>query len=220
MINTPVLQLPDFSEPFILETEASYGGIGAVLMHDKHPIAYLSKALGPKSMGLSIYEKEFLAIILVVQKYRAYLICGTFIVRTDQKSLKYLLEQKIYTPLQHKYMTKLKGYTNTIEYKKGNENMAANVVAQEAIVECTIRPHDVSFYQFESGLVKYKGKVYVGSNTSLRIQIIEFMHQSNIGGHSGVQGTVKRIQTTFLWPGIKQHVKEIVSKSPICQINE
>lgn len=117
-------------------------------------------------------------------------------------------------------MTKLMGYTNTIEYKKGNENRAADVIAQEAIVECTIRPHDVSFYQFEFGLVKYKGKVYVGSNTSLRIQIIEFMHQSNIGGHSGVQGTVKRIQTTFLWPGMKQQVKEMVSKSPICQINE
>lgn len=68
MVNTPVLELPDFSKLFVLETDASYGGIGAVLMQDKHPLAYLSKALGPKSMGLSIYEKEFLAIILAVQK--------------------------------------------------------------------------------------------------------------------------------------------------------
>lgn len=69
MTQTPVLQLPDFSKPFVLETDTSYSGIGAVLMQDKHPLAYLSKALGPKSVGLSIYEKEFLAIILAVQKW-------------------------------------------------------------------------------------------------------------------------------------------------------
>lgn len=57
MINTQVLQLPDFSKSFILETNASYGGIRVVLMQDKHPLAYFSKALGHNSMGLSIYEK-------------------------------------------------------------------------------------------------------------------------------------------------------------------
>lgn len=68
MTKTSVLQLPDFSKSFVLETDASYRGIGAVLMHDKHPLAYLSKALGPKPMGLSIYEKEFPSIILTVKK--------------------------------------------------------------------------------------------------------------------------------------------------------
>lgn len=68
-------------------------------MEDKHHLAYLSKALGPESMGLSIYEKEFLVIILAVYKWIAYPICGTFVIRTDQKSLRYLLEHKITTPL-------------------------------------------------------------------------------------------------------------------------
>jgi hypothetical protein len=58
LVQAPVLSLPDFAKTFILETDASDLGVGAVLMQDGHPIANLSKALGPKSRGLSTYEKE------------------------------------------------------------------------------------------------------------------------------------------------------------------
>jgi hypothetical protein len=53
----PVLKLPDFSRSFAIETDACATGIGAVLTQDGHPIAFISKALGPKSQGLSTYEK-------------------------------------------------------------------------------------------------------------------------------------------------------------------
>lgn len=119
MLTTPVLKLPDFSKPFIVETDACYYGLGVVLMQDQHPLAFLSKALGVKNLGLSIYEKEFLAILLAVEKWRVYLLHASFIIRTDQKSLKYLLEQKVSTPLQHRYLTKLWGFDYQIEYKKG-----------------------------------------------------------------------------------------------------
>ncbi|XP_071914038.1 uncharacterized protein [Coffea arabica] len=57
MCTTPVLAVPDFTQPFIIETDACYSGIGAVLMQNRRPISYLSQALGQKNMGLSIYEK-------------------------------------------------------------------------------------------------------------------------------------------------------------------
>lgn len=131
MTTTPVLQLPNFEKPFIVETNASYHGIGVVLMQGGHPLAYLSKALGPKSVGLSIYEKEFLAILLDVQKWRSYFINGIFVIRTDPKSFKYLLEQKLSTPLQHKYLAKLMGFNYTIEYKKGLDNKAADALSRK-----------------------------------------------------------------------------------------
>lgn len=90
--------------------------------------------------------------------------------------------------------------------------------AQEAIVECTVRPHDVSYFQYMAGLLKFKGKMYVGSATNLREQIITYFHESNLGGHSGILGTYQRVQLVFLWPHFKQQVKDMVSKCSVCQI--
>jgi hypothetical protein len=73
LIEAPVLAAPNFAKQFVVETDASDHGIGAVLMQDNHPIAYLSKPLGPRNQGLSVYEKECLAILLAVEKWRSYL---------------------------------------------------------------------------------------------------------------------------------------------------
>jgi len=73
MATTPVLALPNFQDTFEVETNASDIGIGAVLMQKGQPIAFLSKALGDKHKHMSIYEKEFLALIMAVEKWRQYL---------------------------------------------------------------------------------------------------------------------------------------------------
>ena len=73
LVLTPVLALPDFSKPFQLQTDASDLGVGAVLLQDGHPLAFVSKALGPRTRALSTYEKEFLAILVAVEQWRSYL---------------------------------------------------------------------------------------------------------------------------------------------------
>lgn len=66
--NTPFLALPDFSKAFVVETDVCHTGVGAVLMQKDRQLAFLSKALSAKHLGLSTYEKELLTIIMVVQK--------------------------------------------------------------------------------------------------------------------------------------------------------
>jgi len=130
MLTAPVLALPDFTKTFVVETDAAGEGIGAVLMQDSHPIAYLSKALSPKHQALSTYEKEFMAVVLAVEKWRPYLLGRHFIIKTDHFSLKYLLEQKVTTAFQSKWLSKLMGYDYEICYKKGKENTAADSLSR------------------------------------------------------------------------------------------
>lgn len=73
LISAPVLVLLDFSKTFVVETDTSGKGIGAVLMQDQHPIAYISKALSPRQQDMSIYERELLDIVYAVQKWGTYL---------------------------------------------------------------------------------------------------------------------------------------------------
>lgn len=82
LTSAPVLGLLDFSKQFTVETDASDAGIGAVLSQEGHPIAYLSKALGPRSKGLSTYEKECMAILLAVDHWRSYLQHQEFLILT------------------------------------------------------------------------------------------------------------------------------------------
>ena len=69
MSTCPVLALPDFTRPFILECDALGEGIGAVLMQDRHPIAYESKKLTPTERLYSIYDKEMLPIVHALTKF-------------------------------------------------------------------------------------------------------------------------------------------------------
>lgn len=106
-------------------------GIGAVLMQDRRPIAYTSKKLGVKNQSLSTYEKELMALYTAVTKWKHYLLGNEFIIKTDQISLKYLLEQKVNTPMQHKGLSKLLGLNYKMEYKKGVENKVADALSRK-----------------------------------------------------------------------------------------
>ena len=130
LVTAPVLALPDFNKVFVVETDASKEGIGAVLMQDSHPLAFLSKALGPRWQNLSVYEKELLAIVCAVQKWEQYLCGSHFIIKTDQKSLKWLLQQRISTPFQHFWLSKLMGFDYEIQYKGGTENVVADALSR------------------------------------------------------------------------------------------
>lgn len=132
MMTTPVLALPDFDKEFVIETDACDRGIGAVLSQNGHPIAFYSKALGVKNSKLSTYEKEFLAILMAVDKWRCYLQRGSFVIRSDHKSLSHLQDQSLATDLQKKAMTKLAGLQFTVQYKKGAENKVADALSRVA----------------------------------------------------------------------------------------
>lgn len=76
LTNTPVLALPDFNQPFVVQTDASGSGVGAVLLQQGHHIAYFSKPLALSLRLGSAYSKEMYAITELVKKWRQYLLGG------------------------------------------------------------------------------------------------------------------------------------------------
>ena len=121
-----MLALPDFNLPFAIENDACDTGVGAVLMQKGHPIAYMSKSLGIMNHKLSVYEKEFLAVMMAVEKWRQYSQQGPFLILMDHKSLCNLCDQHLTTDIQKKAIAKLVGLQFQFKYKKGIDNGAAD----------------------------------------------------------------------------------------------
>ncbi|KAJ9557386.1 hypothetical protein OSB04_012000 [Centaurea solstitialis] len=136
LTQTPVLAFPNFSEPFTIETDASGVGVGDVLTQNKHPIAYFSKALGPRHMRLATYERELLAIVAAIDRWRGYVMGRLFVIKTDHQALKHILDQKECNPTLQKWLNKLIGLEYTVIYQKGSENLVADALSR--------RPHENS----------------------------------------------------------------------------
>ena len=122
----PVLRMPNFSLPFVVDADASGLGLGAVLMQDGHPVAYFSKGLGPRGQSKPIYEKELMAIVLVVQKWRHYLLGRRFTIWTDERSLHFIMQQHEVGAEYQKWVSKLMGFDFEIKFKSGSSNAATD----------------------------------------------------------------------------------------------
>ena len=104
LCTAPVLQSPNFSQPFVLQTDASDRGLGTVLTqwdenNCDHPVTYFSRKLQPHEQRYSTVEKECLAICLGVEAFRVYLLGRQFHVQTDHHALQWLNQFKDSMPI-------------------------------------------------------------------------------------------------------------------------
>jgi hypothetical protein len=202
--SAPVLQLPDFSSPFAVETDASGSGIGAVLSQNNHPLAFVSKALGPKNRGLSTYEKEYLDILMAVDQWRPYLLHDEFIIYTDQRSLSHLTEQKLNMSWQQKVFTKLLGLQYKILYKKGIVNSAVDSLSR--------RPHEYSkLYHISSSSPQWLLENMDGYQQDHHAQqlLSELAMTASPAGHYKLQNGVIKYKSRF-WLGANSNLQRKV----------
>jgi hypothetical protein len=130
MSTCPVLALPDFSQPFVLECDASGVGIGAFFMQGEHPIAFEIRNLNDSERLYPIYDKEMLDIMHALTKFRQYLVGSRFVVKTDHNSLNYFLDQKDLSERKKKWVSKIQAFDFDIEYVKGKSNIVADALSR------------------------------------------------------------------------------------------
>ena len=137
LLSPPLLAYPDFSKPFIVRTDASTHGLGAVLCQEQgakagpQVIAYASRSLKASEKHYSPYKLEFLALFwAVTAKFQDYLKGSSFTVWTDHNPLTYILTSAKLDSTGHRWLAQLSNFQFDIKYKPGRHNGDADALSR------------------------------------------------------------------------------------------
>lgn len=202
LITPPILIYPDMNQEFILTTDASGKGLGAVLSQMKdgrdRPIAYASRALSQAEINRhrdSAIEKELLAIVWAVKHFRHYLYGSKFTIYTDHKPLIHLNSMNNANDKLMRFKMELAEYDFEIRYKQGPINTNADTLSRMFLLHC------------------------VDENEQKKM--MEECHSSPLAGHRNANTTVERIKEIgFSWPSVRKDVEKFVRMCDSCQKNK
>ena len=135
LCSKPVLQLPDFSKPFVVQVDASERGLGAILCQkddhgDEHPIVFCSRKLLDRERTLATTEKECLGLVWAIQLLRPYLFGYPFVVETDHNALVWLYKVKDTNQKLLRWSLILQQYNFTVKHKRGKDNANADALSR------------------------------------------------------------------------------------------
>ena len=133
LTEAPVLAYPQFNpsaEQFILQTDASATGIGAILEQGGRVVAYASRTLSSSEKNYSVIQRECLAIIFALKQFRHYLLGCKFSLLTDHAPLQWLSSQKM-EGLLARWALAFQEFDFIIAYRKGSENQNADALSRQ-----------------------------------------------------------------------------------------
>jgi hypothetical protein len=135
LTTTPVLMRPDFDKPFILVTDASRVGIGAILTQldsegHEHPIQYISRGLRGSEVNYGVSKLEGLAIVWAVKIFRPYLLGKKFTIITDHSAINGLLKSQEPTGILARWISILNEYDYEVKYRPGRVNESADFLSR------------------------------------------------------------------------------------------
>jgi len=244
--SAPVLALPNFQLEFIVECDASTHGFGAVLLQDKHPIAFFSRPVAPRHRSLAAYERELIGLVHAIRHWRPYLWGRRFTVRTDHYSLNFLLDQRLSTIPQHHWVGKLLGYDFSVEYKPGAQNTVADALSRRDTPEGVVLAISAPRFDYierlrqaqvqDPALVAIRDELTAGTRSapwsiidglvtydsrlyvpSVSALLREIVAAVHDDGHEGVQRTLHRLRRDFHFPDMGRVVQDFVRACPTCQ---
>ncbi|GFS75294.1 transposon Tf2-9 polyprotein [Trichonephila clavipes] len=141
----PVLKQADGTKPYIIRTDASNYALGAVLLQeegsDEHPIEYASRLLTPAERNYFTTEREALAVVWALKKFRGYIEGTEITVASDHQPLKWLLNLKSTTERLARWALEIQSFNLKVQYIPGK----ANVVADMCVLSRPVTQEEESF---------------------------------------------------------------------------
>ncbi|KAL9399457.1 hypothetical protein Peur_008418 [Populus x canadensis] len=203
LTTAPIMQAPDWSLPFELMCDASDFAVGAVLGQRKdkkpHVIYYASKTLNDAQLNYTTTEKELLAVVFALDKFRSYLVGSLVIVFTDHAALKYLLTKQDVKPRLIRWILLLQEFNLEIRDKKGVENVVADHLSRLSSYETTIDESPINEFFADENLFCAGTVSYIGS--PWYADIANYLATSQIPSHWSKLDKQKFLRNvrTFFW---------------------
>ncbi|KAF9760594.1 Retrovirus-related Pol polyprotein from transposon [Nosema granulosis] len=191
---------PDFKKEFILTTDASDIGIGAILTQKdaagrEQMIAAFSKSLDKAQKNYSVTDKELLGIVKSIEHFRHYLLGKQFTLRTDHKALAYMWEAKNPCSRILRWSLKLQEYCFKVEYIKGENNVADALSRIPAVNEIRLRTTEVK-------------------NQKDRNEILKQYHLASGHGSSNTMNFL--IRNRYWWDSLGNDIKSVIKSCETC----
>ena len=223
LCNAPVLSFPRKQGKYVIDTDASFEGIGCVLSQiqdgQERVIAYGSRKLSKSELGYCITRKELLSVYYFLNHFKHYLMGQHFIVRTDHKALTWLLDWK--NPKTTQYCTwiaELEQYNFTIQHRPGHLHTNADFLS---------RIHSNDTMQCEQCELKHPNPLKKRNVKHIEVmrnlkepnvlnkdEIFDYYHKKM--GHIGINKMTEIIERKYHWPGLSQDVKNYIHNCIPC----
>lgn len=251
LISAPILNCPNFTLPFFVQTDASGYGIGAALTQrngdDEHVICYASRTLTSQERNFSTTERECLAVIWAIEKFRPYLEGATFTVITDHASLVWLNNLKDPIGRLARWAVRLQQFDFNIVHRKGKDHVLPDLLSRAVnanvnLISLSLPIRD-AWYREMTERVRTNPESYIRwklENDQLykltkdlreedwklvipkeyRESVLRECHDRPTAGHLGVYKTIHRVSSLYYWPRMRTDIINYVRKCKVCQVQK
>ncbi|KAK1605042.1 hypothetical protein QYE76_028715 [Lolium multiflorum] len=234
LTSAPILIMPDITKPFDVYCDASKIGLGCVLMQEGKVISYLSRQLKQHEQNYPTHDLELAAVVLALKVWRHYLMGNRCEIYSDHKSLKYIFTQKELNMRQRRWLELIKDYDMEIHYHPGKANVVADALSRlPCQLNSMIAEEQPSLYQEfeqfrmelvrkapgftvdEAGVLWYKGRLCVPSDSDLKQVILKEAHGTLYSIHPGGTKMYQDLKEQFWWHGMKREIGSYIAKCDI-----
>lgn len=248
LVEAPILANPDFALPFTIQTDASDSGVGAVLTQGEGPcervIAYFSKKISPAQQRYMVTERECLAVILAIEKFRPYIEGVHFTVITDHASLCWLQNLKDPAGRLARWALRLQAYDFKMIHRPGKQMLVPDALSRSvAIIDFGTQPtRDADYlalrqkiqsdpgsypkFRLENQMIYfYNTRGAAASPPGWRIlvpadwkdRVLHEHHEQPTAAHGAFYKTLGRIRAEYFWTKMQADIRQFVRNCVVCK---